>query len=61
MCSCIVIPAEVGILSLRDFLDTGLRRYDGFLFHMPGKWEIRVDVAAKDGRARFRIPVTVTR
>lgn len=41
--------------------ESGLRRYEGFLLHMPGTWEVRVDVAAKDGRARFRIPLVVSR
>ena len=41
--------------TLRD----GQRRYDGFLFHMPGKWELRADIVTSKGRTRFRLPINV--
>jgi hypothetical protein len=40
-------------------LGDGHRRYDGFLFHMPGTWELRADIVTDNGRARFRLPIKV--
>lgn len=40
-------------------LGDGQRRFEGFLFHMPGMWELRADIVTAKGRRRFRLPIKV--
>jgi hypothetical protein len=42
-------------------LAPGWSRFDGFLFHMPGKWQLTFDLYGPAGRVRLTATVDVTR
>ena len=42
-------------------LGPGWSRFDGFVFHMPGKWQLSFDLYGPDGRVRLTTTVEVTK
>lgn len=42
-------------------LGPGWSRFEGFVFHMPGDWQITFDLYGPDGRVRLTTTMTVSR
>ena len=58
------MPAHGHAMNYKPTMRTigpGHARFEGLLFHMPGRWEITFDVTTKSGRKRLAVPIDVTR